>query len=32
MESDLRSHLCLVDLLNMSLDMLPKCNLDVNQM
>ncbi|HOQ08993.1 MAG TPA: HesA/MoeB/ThiF family protein [Syntrophomonadaceae bacterium] len=32
MESDLRSNLCLVDLLNMSLDMLPKCNLDVNQM
>jgi len=32
MESDLRSHLCLVDLLNMSLDMLPKCNNNVNKM
>lgn len=32
MESDLRSNLCLVDLLNMSFDMLPKCNTGVNQM
>lgn len=30
-ESDLRSNLCLVDLLNMNLDMLPKCNNNVNQ-
>lgn len=32
MESDLCSNLCLVDLLNMSMDMLPKCNINVNQM
>ena len=32
MESDLRSNLCMVDLLNMSFDMLPKCNTGVNQM
>lgn len=29
-ESDVRHNLCLVDLLNMSLDMLPKCNTNVN--
>lgn len=32
MESDLRSNLCMVDLLNMSFDMLPKCNTGVNTM